>query len=105
MKFRTYFFHYLTCRIQPELINRSSSIKINISGSFKVKYTSVKRRLSSAKSLENSNDEEKKLVASIDIVDEENSDKSEIIIEVQRNFSFLNRLSLLSDDEFEVTTV
>ena len=70
-----------------------------------MKYTSVKRRLSSAKSLENSNDEEKKLVASIDIVDEENSDKSERIIEVQRNFSILNRLSLLSDEEFEVTAV
>ena len=70
-----------------------------------MKYTSVKRRLSSAKSLENSNDEEKKLVASIDIVDEENSDKSERIIEVQRNFSILNRLSLLNDEEFEVTAV
>ena len=70
-----------------------------------MKYTSVKRKLSTANGLENSADEEKKLVASIDIIDEENSDKSEIIIEVQRNFSFLNRLSLLSDDEFEVTTV
>ena len=70
-----------------------------------MKYTSVKRKLSTANGLENSADEEKKLVASIDIIDEENSDKSEIIIEVQRNFSFLNRLSLLRDDEFEVTTV
>ena len=70
-----------------------------------MKYTSVKRKLSTANGLENSADEEKKLVASIDIIDEENSDKSERIIEVQRNFSILNRLSLLSDEEFEVTAV
>ena len=70
-----------------------------------MKYSSVKRKLSSAKGLENSDDEEKKLVASSDTVDEENSDRSERIIEVQRKISFLNRLSLLSDAEFEVTAV
>ena len=70
-----------------------------------MKYTSVKRKLSSAKGLENSDDEEKNLVASFDIVDEENSDRSERVIEVQRKISFLNRLSLLSDEEFEVTAV
>ena len=104
---------FLTCGYQPAdsrrssplLSNINSSIKLNISGSFKMKYSSVKRRVTR----DNTVDvclEPDEIGAGLEFIEAEASmrDPSNIF-QLERHFSFSNYSLVMSDEEMEVTAV
>ena len=104
---------FLTCGYQPKesrissprLRNIRSSIKLNISGSFKMKYSSVKRKLTKDNTVDVCGEPDK-ITAGLEFIEAEASlGDPGAVFQLERHFSFSNYLLVMSDEEMEVTAV